>query len=235
MKNGYQNSGNIQQNSTGYMGIARGTTAQRPASPVTGMIRYNTDYGWIEKYDGAWGPITAGSYSPGFLQNIYYGSPSVDWMTITSQYFQSGHIYSMPFYIPNGGDFNRIGVNVGTGAYQGVARIGVYTNLAGTPNQLAFDLGTFSTATSGEKEVTISPGSSLYDSWVWISIIVGTGVNLYGYGNTNNGGIMGRETSTTYYSSLGITGTGTGTTLPSTYPTASLLSNLAPYIWIRKV
>ena len=37
-------------NSTGSVTIPRGTTAQRPASPVNGMIRYNTSINVLEGY-----------------------------------------------------------------------------------------------------------------------------------------------------------------------------------------
>lgn len=40
---------------TGALLLPRGTTAQRPANPVDGMIRYNTDDGAVEFYEnGAW-------------------------------------------------------------------------------------------------------------------------------------------------------------------------------------
>lgn len=39
---------------TGSLVLPKGTTAQRPASPETGMIRYNTEAGVFEAYDGAW-------------------------------------------------------------------------------------------------------------------------------------------------------------------------------------
>ena len=41
-------------NDTGFMQLPSGTTAQRPASPVAGMIRYNTSLGWTEWYDGTY-------------------------------------------------------------------------------------------------------------------------------------------------------------------------------------
>jgi hypothetical protein len=45
--------------STGYFGLPKGTTAQRPASPATGMIRYNTTIPQYEVYDGTqWDSIT---------------------------------------------------------------------------------------------------------------------------------------------------------------------------------
>lgn len=44
--------GNITQASSGYLQLASGTTAQRPGSPVSGMLRYNTDVGTFEFYQG---------------------------------------------------------------------------------------------------------------------------------------------------------------------------------------
>jgi hypothetical protein len=47
-------------NSSGAATIPRGTTAQRPASAVNGMIRYNSDYGGLlECYaNGSWVAVT---------------------------------------------------------------------------------------------------------------------------------------------------------------------------------
>ena len=45
--------------STGAFDIPTGTTAQRPSSPTSGMIRYNTDTQATEIYDGtAWGKVS---------------------------------------------------------------------------------------------------------------------------------------------------------------------------------
>jgi hypothetical protein len=42
--------------STGGMFLPSGTTAQRPASPATGMMRFNTTTGLVEVYNGtSWG------------------------------------------------------------------------------------------------------------------------------------------------------------------------------------
>lgn len=38
---------------TGYVQLPVGTTAQRPASPVTGMMRYNTSINSVEYYNGS--------------------------------------------------------------------------------------------------------------------------------------------------------------------------------------
>lgn len=54
--------------------VGAGTTAQRPESPQTGMIRFNTTLQSYEGYDGAeWSPIgsgaTGGSGNRVFIQN----------------------------------------------------------------------------------------------------------------------------------------------------------------------
>ena len=42
-----------------FVKIAGGTTAERPSSPVIGMVRYNTDTDFLEWYDGnEWGDLT---------------------------------------------------------------------------------------------------------------------------------------------------------------------------------
>ena len=39
-------------NDTGFLRLPSGTTAQRPASPVAGMVRFNTTLGYAEVYTG---------------------------------------------------------------------------------------------------------------------------------------------------------------------------------------
>jgi len=61
-------------NSTGYVLVAKGTTAQRPVSPVAGEIRYNTDNQQFEGYaNGAWGQLGGGATGGGgdqvFVEN----------------------------------------------------------------------------------------------------------------------------------------------------------------------
>ena len=50
--------------STGYFDLPTGTTAQRPASPVVGMIRYNTTESKYEVYDGTLWKIIATTLYP---------------------------------------------------------------------------------------------------------------------------------------------------------------------------
>lgn len=49
--------------STSYFDLPAGTTAQRPASPATGMMRYNTTESEYEAYDGSeWKIVSTSSY-----------------------------------------------------------------------------------------------------------------------------------------------------------------------------
>jgi hypothetical protein len=66
--------GNLTVNGTGFVLIAKGTTAERPLVPVNGEIRYNTDTEQFEGYaDGAWGPLGGGATGGGgdtvFVEN----------------------------------------------------------------------------------------------------------------------------------------------------------------------
>ena len=46
--------------STGFFDIPVGTTSQRPVSPTSGQIRYNTDTPGFEGYGSAWGALGGG-------------------------------------------------------------------------------------------------------------------------------------------------------------------------------
>jgi hypothetical protein len=59
---------------TGFMLIPKGTTAQRPVTPVDGEMRYNTDTDQFEGYQGgAWGQLGGGATGGGgdevFVEN----------------------------------------------------------------------------------------------------------------------------------------------------------------------
>jgi hypothetical protein len=59
---------------TGFMLVPKGTTAERPVSPVNGEIRYNTTTSQFEGYQGgAWGQLGGGATGGGgdevFVEN----------------------------------------------------------------------------------------------------------------------------------------------------------------------
>jgi len=58
--------GDVTCTSTGYIQIPSGTTAQRPASPAVGEIRYNTTLTQFEGYaNSAWGSLGGGATGGG--------------------------------------------------------------------------------------------------------------------------------------------------------------------------
>jgi len=67
-------SGNVELTGTGYLDLPAGTTAQRPGSANSGMIRFNSDLGQFEGYNGtAWSSVGGGATGGGadavFLEN----------------------------------------------------------------------------------------------------------------------------------------------------------------------
>lgn len=52
----------IVMNDTGAFQLARGTTAERPSSPINGMLRYNSDLDVIEGYHNSGSWTTVGGY-----------------------------------------------------------------------------------------------------------------------------------------------------------------------------
>jgi hypothetical protein len=59
-------SGNIDNTSTGYFDLPSGTTAQRPGTPNSGMIRFNTDLVQFEGHTGtAWSAVGGGATGGG--------------------------------------------------------------------------------------------------------------------------------------------------------------------------
>jgi len=66
--------GNVTMSSTGFVLIPSGTTAQRPASPANGEIRYNTTLSQFEGYaNSVWGSLGGGATGGGgdtvFVEN----------------------------------------------------------------------------------------------------------------------------------------------------------------------
>lgn len=81
-------------------------------------------------------------------------------------------IYFSPFYAIEAFTADRIGVNVTAGAGAGESgRLGIYESDAdGKPGALLLDAGTFSAATTGGKEITISQALSA-DTLYWLAIV----------------------------------------------------------------
>lgn len=67
-------------------------------------------------------------------------------------------LYYYPFFVRKKTTFTRIGIQIPSGSSNlgTSARLGIYTAVDGLPSSLLLDAGTVSTATTGEKEATIS-------------------------------------------------------------------------------
>jgi len=127
---------------TGAMSPPKGTTAQRPATPITGQFRYNTTIGAFEGYNGsAWVPV-------GGLQQVEVTT------TYTASAFQllwcntsaGGFTVTLPAS-PNKGDIirffdvaNTFDTNTLTIARNGKLIGGVAENMTVTTEGAAFDL-----------------------------------------------------------------------------------------------
>ena len=62
----WDSAGSLSISGTGYVDIPAGNTAQRPGSPNTGMLRFNSDYARYEGYDGSsWGQLGGAGGSGG--------------------------------------------------------------------------------------------------------------------------------------------------------------------------
>lgn len=80
-----QGSGIVSINSNTALQIPRGTTAQRPASPISGMIRYNTDNNNYEGFDGTYWRVLNGVYDVD--QNTYVVAESTPGANDNTFYF----------------------------------------------------------------------------------------------------------------------------------------------------
>ena len=77
-------------NSTGYLDIPSGTTAERPGSPPTGALRYNSTTGFAEVYTSAgWGTFGAQPPSISSVTPVSYNGESNTEFTIIGANFTS--------------------------------------------------------------------------------------------------------------------------------------------------
>lgn len=75
-------SGDVLLSGTGVLDLPVGTTAQRPGSPNSGMIRFNSQLSQFEGYNGtAWGQIGGGATGAG-SDNVFFENGQ----TVTTSY-----------------------------------------------------------------------------------------------------------------------------------------------------
>lgn len=85
----------------------------------------------------------------------------------------AGTVEMLPFEVTRSRTFDMIGCNVGTASAGSVIRLGVYaTNpTLDEPGALVHDQGTTSSATTGDKMLTISGGLALPRGMYWLAMV----------------------------------------------------------------
>lgn len=166
---------------TGSITLPSGTTAQRPASPATGQLRYNSSITMLERYDG-----TRWAYSPPVITDglvcwldaaepsSYSGSGST-WTDLSGN-GNSVTLYNTPTYSTNNG---------------GILQFAAASNQYGTKTPLNYSTGT-STVVAGSRYSGGTRGrtiTSYTNNW------------LLGHWNS---------TVANFYSEGWVTGSGTG-------------------------
>jgi len=96
----WDSAGSLSISGTGYIDIPAGTTAQRPGSANTGMLRFNTNFNRYEGYDGSnWGQLGGAGGSAG--DGVFYENDT----NVTASYTISTNKNAMsagPITINNG-------------------------------------------------------------------------------------------------------------------------------------
>ena len=142
--------------STGALTISKGTTAQQPGSPVTGMLRYNTTSNEFEGYSGsspAWKSVggSAISNDTSTATNIYPLLAAATTGTAQNVYTSNAKL----LYKPSTGEFSSTVLNASNGIVVNSATISTSYTVASGSN--AMSAGPVTVA-SGQS-VTVASGS----------------------------------------------------------------------------
>jgi hypothetical protein len=142
--------------STGALTISKGTTAQQPGSPVTGMLRYNSTSNEFEGYSGsspAWKSVggSAISNDTSTATNIYPLLAAATTGTAQNVYTSNAKL----LYKPSTGEFSSTVLNASNGIVVNSATISTSYTVASGSN--AMSAGPVSIA-SGQS-VTVASGS----------------------------------------------------------------------------
>jgi hypothetical protein len=164
-------------NDTGFLRLPSGTTAQRPGSPVAGMMRFNSEFKVVEQYVGA-----AWKYLPPIVENglvlhldaaepASYPGTGNTWTDLSG----NGNDFTL-FNSPSftGGYFNFDGTNqyarststLDLSPYTSITvEIGFRVNTTVSPSGMAFEHGAnWNTQTMGFGLIPNSSGSTTYVS-----------------------------------------------------------------------
>lgn len=144
-------------------------------------------------------------------------------------------LYATIFFVGASTTFTRIGVNVTTLAGGSSIRLGIYNVADGRLSSLVLDAGTVSSASTGEKEATISQALS---PGIYALVAVSNGtpdLRTQALPGSSPWAAFVFQQASISGSAHGLSGSFTYGTLPSTGPSLSNDTNSTPLMWLRKV
>jgi len=163
--------------------VGRGTTANRPASPTTGDLYYDTTINNLIRYNGtSW--IEDGMASPGYKSGLNYTFTysSVQGVTMVNQ-----RTYYLPIYIPQTLKINRLWIRSGS-SFSGnaVIRLGIYNNnpLTGEPSTVFIDGGTVGVSASNTVYTVTIDKTFSANTWYFLAANSQTSATTNSYNGT---------------------------------------------------
>lgn len=190
---------------TGSLTLPKGTTAQRPASPISGMQRFNTTLGVAEYYDGsAWVAMSAAAPS-GIVQtvigniNTASSNSTIPYDNSTPQISEGFQIWSQSFtplyststivIITSGFYTVSSSSNIYTTlAYFNGATSAIFAQLAGFSTSTGEGRGFSTTATFASGSTTARTYSCRMGPQAGVTVYYMQGTGGQAYGGTNNSG-----------------------------------------------
>ena len=129
---------------------------------------------------------------PGIRSSVtsYYISPTSA-PSVTAAAMNANVAYYQPFILP-GMAIDRVGLETTIGA--GNARLGFYSNLNGTPDQLIFDAGILDVSGAAINEISLASILYLPQAWVWGCIIYSSTPTVRSGAAAGNSYLIGQPT-----------------------------------------
>lgn len=141
-------------------------------------------------------------------------------------------LYAVPIWIPPGTSPTVLAVNVTAAVASTTIRMGIYADGGGKPTTLIVDGGTVSSASTGERTVTIAPGA-LNGGWYWLAVAWQGGASSPTLQLAN--GCANSIVGTTNVGSLplpsGYAQTSISGALPTPWGATLTETNLCPVVW----
>lgn len=165
--------GDVTFSGFGYTQLQSGATTDRPASPVAGMMRYNSTLGQFEGYSASgWGAIGGTGATGGGLNQVFYQNDQ----TVTTSYTLSSTKNAMSTGpLTYGASFEGTGSIAGTtltiaSVTAGVLAIG--SVIAGTGVTAGTTITAYLTGTGNTGTYTVTPSQSVSSATITSDILI---------------------------------------------------------------